>query len=158
MLRASRRVWNVAQYQGTSSDVHRRATHDDYESRKGAMSNPVSQDAEIQISGGALPCPKHMPSIDREMLLEALTDFAAELRETPTRTQMNDVGPYSQTLYYREFGSWNAVLGAAGLSTNHENEIMDARLIVELMRVAEEVERLPRFEDMEAVGQFSGQT
>ncbi|MFC6723004.1 homing endonuclease associated repeat-containing protein [Halobium palmae] len=96
--------------------------------------------------------------IPREELLEALREFADEIGETPTRTQMNESGPYSSMPYYREFGSWNAALEAAGLDVNHENSISDERLVEEMLRVEEEVGRLPRFEDMEEHGEFSGHT
>ncbi|SFK67562.1 HNH endonuclease [Halogranum rubrum] len=99
-----------------------------------------------------------MTKLDKATLLANLQAFAAELGETPTRTQMNDDGPHSSTPYYTQWGSWNAALEAAGLTTNHENEISKDRLVAELQRLDTELDRLPRFEDMDEHGTFSGHT
>mgnify|MGYP006273224951 FL=1 len=97
-------------------------------------------------------------TLDEETLLDDLLAFAAELGETPTRTQMNDDGPHSSTPYYTRWGSWNAALAAAGLTANHENDIAEETLIGELQRLDEKLDRLPRFEDMEELGRLSGHT
>jgi hypothetical protein len=97
-------------------------------------------------------------SPDREQLLDDLRAFAAELGKTPTRTEMNDRGPHSSTPYYTAFGSWNDALRAAGFGTNHENDVSDERLIEELRRLAKDLERVPRFEDMADHGAFSPHT
>ncbi len=60
--------------------------------------------------------------------------------------------------YYREFGSWNEALNAAGLLTNHRNDVPDEELIDELRRVATTLDRTPRFEDVEEYGMFSAST
>ena len=96
--------------------------------------------------------------IPRATLLEALQSFAAELGETPTRTQMDDAGPYSSAPYYTEWGSWNDALDAAGLAANHRADIGDEELCEELRRIDDEVGRLPRFEDMDDYGEFSAHT
>lgn len=96
--------------------------------------------------------------VSREELLDALRAFAAELGETPTRTQMNDDGPYSSTPFENEFSGWAAALRAAGLTPNHENDIDDERLIAELQRLDEDLDRVPRFEDMAEQGAFSPHT
>lgn len=94
----------------------------------------------------------------RGELIQALREFAELLGEPPTRTQMNEEGPYSSQPYYTEFGGWNDALEAAGLRTNHRNEVPDAELLKELRRLNEELERVPRFEDMESEGAFSAHT
>ncbi len=71
---------------------------------------------------------------------------------------MNEDGPYSSQPYYREFGGWNDALAAAGLRTNHRNGVPEAELVAELQRLDELLERVPRFEDMEERGAFSGHT
>ncbi|WP_158057338.1 homing endonuclease associated repeat-containing protein [Halorussus halophilus] len=96
--------------------------------------------------------------IPREKLVEALQNFAVALGETPTRAQMNENGPYSSTPYYSEWGSWNDALAAAGLTTNHRTDISDEELCEELRRVRNELDRLPRFEDMDDHGEFSPHT
>ncbi|EJN58004.1 homing endonuclease associated repeat-containing protein [Halogranum rubrum] len=99
-----------------------------------------------------------MTKLDKATLIADLQAFAAKLSETPTRTQMNDDGPHSSTPYYTQWGSWNAALEAAGLGTNHENEISKDRLVAELQRLDTELDHLPRFEDMDEHGAFSGHT
>ena len=96
--------------------------------------------------------------LDAETLITALLTFADELGETPTRTQMNDHGPYSQTPYYRVFGSWNDALRAAGLTTNHENDVSTEALVEALQELDDELDRLPRFDDMEERGEYSAHT
>jgi hypothetical protein len=97
----------------------------------------------------------HLP---RDRLLADLRDFASDLGETPTRTAMNADGPHSSTPYEREFGGWTAALRAAGLEPNHEIEIDDERLVAELRRLADDLGRVPRFEDMAERGEFSPHT
>ncbi|MFC5368305.1 homing endonuclease associated repeat-containing protein [Salinirubrum litoreum] len=96
--------------------------------------------------------------LDAETLLDALIELAEELGETPTRTQMNEFGRYSHAPYYRVFGSWNDALRAAGLTTNHENDVAREALVAELRRLDDELDRLPRFDDMEEYGEYSGYT
>jgi hypothetical protein len=91
-------------------------------------------------------------------LIRALRAFADELGKPPTRTAMNEDGPYSSQPYYREFGGWNDALAAAGLGTNHRNDVPEAELVAELQRLDEKLDRVPRFEDMEERGAFSGYT
>ncbi|WP_198665720.1 homing endonuclease associated repeat-containing protein [Haloprofundus halophilus] len=95
---------------------------------------------------------------ERAALLTELQEFAREIGETPTRTRFNEEGPRSSSPYYRVFGSWNDALEAAGLTTNHENEVSEERLIRALRELDDELDRLPRFEDMEERGEFSGHT
>jgi hypothetical protein len=97
-------------------------------------------------------------SPSREQLVEDLQAFAAELGETPTRTEMNDEGPHSSTPYYNEFGSWNDALEAAGLGTNHRNDVPDEELIEALRELDEELDRTPHFEDMAERGGFAPTT
>lgn len=96
--------------------------------------------------------------ISAERLVADLQTFAAELGKTPTRAQMNEDGPHSSTPYYSEWGSWNAALEAAGLATNHREDTTDEELCAELRRLAGELDRLPRFEDMAEYGAFSPHT
>lgn len=100
-----------------------------------------------------------MPSdISRADLIAALLSLAADLDGTPTRKQMNDRGQYSAQPYYSEFGSWNAALAAAGLDTNHRNDIPDSELQQEMRRVADDLGRSPTFEEMADRGQFDPAT
>lgn len=97
-------------------------------------------------------------SPSRERLLDDLRAFAEELGQTPTRTEMNESGPHSSTPYYTEFGSWNAALEAAGLETNHRNDVPDEELLEALRELDVELDRTPRFEDMAERGEFAPTT
>lgn len=96
-----------------------------------------------------------MPGIPEAKLIEALCELAEELGKTPTRTEMNESGRYSSQPYYTQFGGWNDALAAAGMGPNHRNTVPEEELIEELQRVAEEVGRVPRMEDMDSIGEFS---
>ena len=78
--------------------------------------------------------------MDDETLLDALRELAEELGKTPTRTEMNDHGPYSSTPYYTRWGSWNAALEAAGLGVNHRNDVSDEELIEDLQEDIQELD------------------
>lgn len=49
-------------------------------------------------------------------LIEDLQDFAKEIGDVPTSTQMKDDGPHSTSTYITRFGSWSQALEAADLS------------------------------------------
>jgi hypothetical protein len=99
-----------------------------------------------------------MGGIGRGELLDALHELAEAVDGTPTRTEMNERGRYSSGPYYTEFEGWNDALAAAGLGTNHRNDVSRAELREELQRVADEVGRLPRVADMDEHGRFHGTT
>lgn len=60
--------------------------------------------------------------IDREALKRGLLTLAEEIGQTPTRSQMNNRGPYSGSAYRCEFGSWNEALESVGLSKNRPSD------------------------------------
>jgi hypothetical protein len=53
-----------------------------------------------------------------ERLKKDLREFAAEVGDVPTSTQMMEVGPHSTSTYITRFGSWSEALEAAGLSVD----------------------------------------
>ncbi len=93
--------------------------------------------------------------LSAETLITDLKAFARELEDVPTRTQMNEEGPHSATPFYTQFGSWNNALKAAGLETNHENKIPKEKLIHALQRLADELDHVPKFEEMNEHGEYS---
>lgn len=78
----------------------------------------------------------------KEELLEAIHDLAADLGRTPTQTEMNDRGEFSQHPYYTKFDGWNDALEAADLEPNHEY-VSDEELLESLREAAEELGRDP---------------
>jgi hypothetical protein len=57
-------------------------------------------------------------NIPDDRLVESMTQLAAEIGESPSASQMEDLGEYSMSTYIRRFGSWNSALEAAELSHN----------------------------------------
>lgn len=55
--------------------------------------------------------------VDRDDLIEELQRLTLELGRPPTQSDINSDAKYSQRPYYREFGSLNAALEAAGIET-----------------------------------------
>ena len=89
-----------------------------------------------------------------EMVIDELQRVADKLGEAPTQIEMNDFGSYSHKLYVRRFGSWNEALDKAGLEPNMERNISDEDLINEIQRLADELDRPPKLEDMDVLGTY----
>ncbi|WP_135855043.1 homing endonuclease associated repeat-containing protein [Halorussus salinus] len=85
---------------------------------------------------------------DRELLAE-LQRLASILERSPTRADMKEHGQYSDTVYQNRFGSWNEALEQAMLGTRRLSE---DELKRELRRLARELERVPRANDMQEYG------
>lgn len=60
--------------------------------------------------------------IPRGDLIQGLLDLAEDLGKTPTRTEMNEHGPYSGSAYRREFGRWNAALEAVNFKKHRPSD------------------------------------
>jgi len=72
---------------------------------------------------------------------------------------MADTGEYPPRTYYRKFGSWNEALEAAGFEPQSDNEkLSKAELLVELRRLADELGKRPRAQDMDAKGRYASST
>lgn len=59
----------------------------------------------------------HAP-VSEEELIRALQDLADELGRTPTRREMNEMGEFGATSYWRVFGGYADACEAAGLTPN----------------------------------------
>lgn len=94
-------------------------------------------------------------SIPDERLLSSLQELATELGSSPTVVENRELGEYSYNAYQNNFGSWNAALGAAGLELNSEQNISREKLLAEVTRLAEELEKPPTSEEMDAYGRYS---
>jgi hypothetical protein len=87
---------------------------------------------------------------DHELLAE-LQRLYSDLGRSPTCEDMRDHGAYSDTLYKNRFGSWNDALQQAMLDTN---ELDDAELLRELVRVDHDIGRVPTAEEMREYGEY----
>lgn len=92
-----------------------------------------------------------------EEYLEALREFADELGNTPTRTEMDRDGPFSSSPYYTRWGSWNDALRAAGLEPNHEY-VSDDDLLEDLRRLADERGEPVLVDDVDEHGKYDPKT
>jgi hypothetical protein len=56
--------------------------------------------------------------VSKEQLISDLQQFAEELDRTPTKREMNNLGPWGKNTYITRLGTWNAALQEAGLKIN----------------------------------------
>jgi hypothetical protein len=97
-----------------------------------------------------------------EMLIDGVQELAAELDRPPAGSDMNKLGPYHTSTYYRRFGSWSAALEKAGIepqseSTSPDNKLDRDTLLSELHRLAtiQDGESPPTTTMMEEHGEYS---
>ena len=88
----------------------------------------------------------------KDKLIGDLQTFSKKLGETPTSTQMDDFGPHGASTYERHFGSWNNAIQAADLETNVDMKIPREVLIVDLQKLASELDKTPSVSDMHNYG------
>ncbi|MHB9288155.1 homing endonuclease associated repeat-containing protein [Halobacteriales archaeon Cl-PHB] len=92
-------------------------------------------------------------------LLNDVRRLAGELDHPPSLKEYREHGQFSATTYYRRFGSWPDTLEAAGFeSRDPESKIPTEELVVELQRIAEDVNGRPTRSDMDEQGAFSNYT
>lgn len=95
-----------------------------------------------------------MPNrIPEEALINRLKEFADKLGHRPTIREMEDSGPHSAQTYKARFGSWHSALDAAGFDTSVRIE--DSTLISALQKMADELGRPPRYDEMRIKGPHS---
>jgi hypothetical protein len=93
--------------------------------------------------------PVHRYNIGKEELLDALTDLADRLNQTPSAEDMNEEGKFSERPYFDQFGSWIGALESAGLDTPLRFEEVDRdELIDEIKHISDVVERVPKIFDV----------
>ncbi|MCG1004945.1 MULTISPECIES: homing endonuclease associated repeat-containing protein [Halobacterium] len=103
--------------------------------------------------------PYFTSSSSREELRAELRRVAESLGETPSTSQMNEVGHYSVDTYYQHFESWPDAIAAAGLEERTPQKIPTEDLLAELQRLAREVEDPPpSTSQMDAEGEYSAWT
>jgi hypothetical protein len=92
-----------------------------------------------------------------EDLIDELHDVADELGRVPRSKEMTDYS-YDCGTFRRHFGSWNAALEAAELEPYIRRDIPVEKLREEMHRLADELERTPREDDMTEYGEFGEST
>ena len=94
-------------------------------------------------------------SVSVEDLLNAIKEECERLGRAPTRTEMDNDGPYHSSTYVKKIGSWGEALARVGYEPVHEVGLSKSDLIEELDRLGEELGRPPRVEDMQTDGKYS---
>ncbi|MCD2205143.1 homing endonuclease associated repeat-containing protein [Halobacterium sp. KA-6] len=92
-----------------------------------------------------------------EDLLSELQRLAQELGHVPRQDEMRDRGKWSESIYKKEFGSWNEALAAAGFEANDRWRIPREELLAELRALAEELGHPPTTSEMLGQGKFTTQ-
>lgn len=88
-------------------------------------------------------------------LIAELQRLHDELGRTPARQHMDEHGKYGRNVYETRFGTWNDALRAAGLELNHERNYSRERLIQAIRDLAEELDAVPRRDQMRNEGKFA---
>jgi hypothetical protein len=84
----------------------------------------------------------------RDDLINELQTLTEELGGAPRAPEMDDQGSYSTHEYYREFGSWDDALGAAGIDRRES-------LLTELERVAADNGEIPSTTQIDEHSRYS---
>jgi hypothetical protein len=97
-------------------------------------------------------------------LLEELSRLGEVLGRPPTHAEMDRLGEYSPGTYRRRFGSWCEALAEAGFGSDATDRRADRRristelLLAEIRRLADENDRPPTYQEIEADGRYAGAT
>lgn len=84
-------------------------------------------------------------------LLSELYRLTAELGHTPTTDDMTEHGQHSAQTYRKRFDSWTDALDQAGLEQKERaDRVSDEEYLDTLREFADELDRTPRWQDMEA--------
>ncbi|MDL0122702.1 homing endonuclease associated repeat-containing protein [Halobacterium salinarum] len=94
-------------------------------------------------------------NLSEETLITALQGFAEKLGRPPTTDEMDRSGPYTSDSYKRAFGTWNRALRQAGLAVHSVWDVSEEDLISELNSLAEELDHVPRKDEMRNQGKWS---
>jgi len=134
----------------TSDEVDEIARHpsDFYASRFGGW-NEAIQAAGLETT--------QQLGISKEDLLNELRRLDSRLPRSPKRADMIEKGEYGKDPYVRQFGSWSGALCEARIDPCQmpASEINREELIEEVNRLAKELGRTPRSEDMAELGRYS---
>lgn len=95
----------------------------------------------------------------RESLRIDIQRVANELGHSPTKRETETHGEFAWSTYYKEFGSWNEALIAAGVEPHGPSEkISEDTLLAELHRLSDEMASIPTSTEMQQDGAFSSGT
>lgn len=103
--------------------------------------------------------PRNVKNLDKEYMLDKLSELEEELGRTPAYDDLQDfpTAPSTRT-YERNFGTFNEALKQAGMEVNQEGEISREKLIDELQRAAEEHGKIPSVTKFAEIEDYPGVT
>jgi hypothetical protein len=90
-----------------------------------------------------------------EELLDEIRKVTEELGHTPSLAEFREKGKYSASTYYSRFGSWNKAVKKAGYEANEpDSKVSKKKLVEELHRLADEIDKKPTAVDMNKHGKY----
>jgi|APHM01.1.fsa_nt_gi hypothetical protein len=98
---------------------------------------------------------RHVHGFSQEDYLEGIRSLAEQIGGVPTKQDMDDQGRFSHHAYDSNFESWNVALRKAGFEPNREYDTSRQKLLDDLRHLWEELDRVPRREDMSEKGPHS---
>jgi hypothetical protein len=94
--------------------------------------------------------------ISRRRLLNEIHRLADEYGEAPPKSALAESGEFSEAPYRRIWGSWNEAVRSAGYSpTPPCRPIDNKKLLNEIDRFVEENNKVPTYNEMDEIGEFS---
>jgi len=133
----------------TAKEMRKSGPWDDstYQRRFGSWNNALKE-ANLGVNYG----------VSKDTLIADLQKFAESIGKTPTVSEMNTSGPWSDVTYSKKFGSWNNAIKQAGLNVNNAHSVSDNELIADLQKFAESIGKTPTYTEMKNKGPRDGTT
>ena len=98
--------------------------------------------------------PTHHLDIADGELLDELHRLSDKLERVPHASDMAESGRFSVAVYRSHFGSWNDALETAGMEPTKRRNIPKGEILDEIQRLADKLDRTPRYGDMTEHGKF----
>lgn len=106
------------------------------------------------LEAAGLEAPLRFEDVSRDQLISEVHRLAQLRNEAPQIFDVRDHSPYRPRWFYREFGSWQATLEAAGFKPNRFTDVSDAELLAEIERLADGSDEGPTRAEMDNDGRF----
>lgn len=100
----------------------------------------------------------HRKDQHRDKFIHELQRLATELGHSPTMSDMDEKGQYTQKTYITAFGTWNNALREANLEINKPSDVSKTEVIEAIQSLSEQLGHPPTVEEMDEYGQYSRKT
>ena len=121
-------------------------SHSTYISHFGSW-NEALNEANLEIN--------KMCNIGKDEMMSELKRVYLNLNRVPTVYDMKEHGKYAVSTYSRYFGSWNEALSSCGFDLNMRSDISTNKLLDEIHRLFEQLNRVPTQDEMYDMGKYS---